>query len=105
VYRATQTVDPRYSGSTTVHTRDAPKLGLRGEFGDIQTYSYAAGTTPGQPPEHIRYAYDALGVFLDADTSEATGRDPDQLPEALRPFLPVHSRVIVIDPLKPVPGP
>src|SRR5436309_3121622 len=38
IYGATETVDPRYSGSGTIDTRNAAQLALRGTFDDIQTY-------------------------------------------------------------------
>jgi hypothetical protein len=40
VYGATETVDFRYAGCTTVDTRNAGKITLRGLFDDFQTYTY-----------------------------------------------------------------
>src|SRR5438093_2222639 len=43
VYGATETLDPRYAGATTVDTRNAARLGLRGKFDDFEAFVYDAG--------------------------------------------------------------
>jgi phage tail-like protein len=94
VYRATRTVDRRYSGSTTVDTRDTTKLALRGHLDDFATYSYATGPNG-------RYGYDVVGVFLDTaiDLPHQAARAAhlEQVEQGLRRFLPAHVRVILID--------
>jgi hypothetical protein len=100
VYRATRTVDRRYSGSTTVDTRNAAKLALHGHLDDFATYSYATGRD-GRPTDDDRYAYDAVGVFLDPaiDLPRQAGRSArlEQVKQSLRGFVPVQVRVILID--------
>ena len=57
IYGATETIDVRYAGCTTVDTRNQAKIALRGRFEDFQTYTYDAGQsgnsarigTPGTP--------------------------------------------------------
>ncbi|AQA23937.1 hypothetical protein BTZ20_0514 [Rhodococcus sp. MTM3W5.2] len=67
VYRATRTVDRRYSGSTTVDTRDSAKLALRGHLDDFATYSYATGP-------NARYGYDIVGSFWTRQSTCRTRR-------------------------------
>ncbi|MBP2326533.1 phage tail-like protein [Kibdelosporangium banguiense] len=94
VYRATRTVDRRYSGSTTVDTRDTAKTQLRGRLDDFATYSYATG-------RNSRYGYDVVGVFLgtaiDLPHQAARGGQLEQVKESLRAVLPAHVRVILIN--------
>ncbi len=43
VYGATETVDHRYAGSTTIDVRNTAKRALRGKFGDFQTFTSDVG--------------------------------------------------------------
>ena len=43
VYGATETVDQRYAGSTTIDVRNTAKRALRGKFGDFQTFTSDVG--------------------------------------------------------------
>ncbi|MFI6324352.1 hypothetical protein ACIBG8_42985 [Nonomuraea sp. NPDC050556] len=100
VYRATRIVDRRYSGSTTVDTRNTAKLALRGRLSDFAVYTYSAGRV-GLPTDADRYAYDAVGIFLSTaiDLPNQAGRSTqlDQVRQALSAFLPAHVRAILID--------
>lgn len=93
VYRATRTVDFRYAGSTTPHTRDAAKLALRGEFEDFQHYTFDARTT-----NDDWYRRDTVGVYVEPDTMDAPalarglGRVANVLPE----FMPATDRAVLI---------
>ena len=95
-------MDRRYSGSTTVDTRNTAKLAQRDGLDDIATYSYATGHG-GRSTDADRYAYDTVGVFLDPTIAipQKAGRSEqlDQVEQSLREFLPIHTRVILIDTL------
>lgn len=93
VYRATRTVDFRYAGSTTAHIRDAPRLGLRGEFDDFQRYTFDTGTGDGS-----WYRRDTIGVYVQPDTmdEDAIGRGIERIARVLPEFMPTTDRAVFI---------
>jgi hypothetical protein len=91
-YGATETVDPRYSGSGTVDTRNAAMLALRGRFDDIQTYVYDAGAG-GVRTNDDWYARDTVGVYVDGGASD---NETSRLRQVLKEFMPVTDRAVFI---------
>jgi len=99
VYGATQMLDARYNGATSVDTRNASKIALKGQFPDFLTYTYDAGTK-GVRSSNDRVARDTIGLYLTPDTV-----DPNQikaqvsrLASALGDFFPVSERAVFITP-------
>lgn len=90
-YPAARTVDNRYSGSTTVDTRNALKISLRGNFQDVQRYTYDT-----RKEENNWYARDTVGIFLTPDTENQTliFRRRQQIESVLRRFLPIQVRAV-----------
>lgn len=100
VYGATETVDARYAGSTTVDTRNQNKLALRGRFDDFQTYTHDTGQG-GRRTNQDWYARDTVGLYLTPDTDDhgVIQRNQNLLNNALRQFLPAQVRpVFFIEP-------
>lgn len=100
VYGATETVDARYAGSTTVDTRNVDKLALRGQFDDFQTYTHDTGHN-GQRTNQDWYARDTVGLYLNPDTADQTVITQKQnlLHNVLKQFLPAQIRpVFIIEP-------
>lgn len=97
VYGATETVDHRYAGSTTVDVRNTAKRDLRGKFGDFQTYTYDNGQN-GQQINLDWYARDTVGLYLTPDTNDQAviQRNQNLLRNALREFLPAPVRTVFI---------
>jgi hypothetical protein len=96
-YPASQTIDARYSGATTVDTRNRLKIGLRLNIEDVQRYTY--DTRKGQ---ENWYARDTVGVYLNPDTNDQllVVRRRNQIEAVLRRFLPMPVRpVFIIDQL------
>lgn len=93
VYKATETVDFRYAGSTTVHTRDAGKIALRGKFEDFQTYTYDTGKT-----NDDWYSRNTIGLYLKTDTvdeGELNSRI-SRIDKVLAEFMPSTDRAVYI---------
>jgi phage tail-like protein len=104
IYGATETVDARYAGCTTVDTRNRAKIRLRGRFEDFQTYTYDAGL-PGQRTERDWYARDTVGMYIPAGATEQSviGRSQRLLADVLRQFLPIQVRaVFIVEPTQSV---
>ena len=100
VYRATKTVDFRYSGSTTVNSRNAAKIALRGKFEDFQTYTYDAGINE-ERTDNDRYARDTIGLYLDQKTmdTEEIVSGVSRIRKVLTEFMPITDRpVFIIEP-------
>lgn len=94
VYRATETVDFRYAGATTVHTRDVDKIGLKEAFDDFQTYTFDTG---GQDSDW--YRRDTLGVYVTPNSEEEMGeivRSTERLKNVLPEFIPATDRAVLI---------
>jgi len=97
VYGATETVDLRYSGSTTIHVRDTEKIALSGKFEDFKTYTYDTGND-GRRTNKNRYARDTIGLYLTPDT-----KDPQKISSGIKrienvldEFMPLTDRAVFI---------
>jgi hypothetical protein len=96
-FGATQILDDRYAGTTTVDTTGTAKMALRGQYEDFQTYTYDAGQQ-GIRTNDNRIARDTVGLYLTPGTT-----DPDEvkamlsrLANELPGFLPVTARAVFI---------
>ena len=98
VYAASRTVDFRYAGSSTLHTRNAALVDLRGAFEDFGAYTYDAGPARGARTDDDWYARDTLGVYLEPDTvaPEALARQVNRLRGVLPEFMPATDRAVFI---------
>ena len=99
MYRATQTLDVRYNGTTTVDTRNTAKIALFGKFEDFQTYTYDTGTN-GVRTNNDRIARDTIGLYLTPDTADPVQIKAtiSRLAGALGDFMPVTERAVFITP-------
>jgi hypothetical protein len=97
VYGATETIDFRYAGSTTAHSRNAAKIGLRQEFGDFQTYTYDTGQA-GQRTNEDWYGRDTIGLYLAPDTMDADkiNQGITRIDRILAEFMPITDRAVFI---------
>jgi hypothetical protein len=97
VYGATETVDARYAGCTTVDVRNTAKLGLRGKLGDFQTYTYDNGQN-GQQTNLDWYARHTIGLYVTPDTTDQAviQRNQNLLRNALREFVPAQVHTVFI---------
>lgn len=98
-FSATQIMDHRYAGSTTVDTGGTAKLALRGQYEDFQTYTYDAGQG-GMRTNDDRIARDTVGLYL---TPKPSTTDPaeikamlSRLAGELAGFLPATARAVYI---------
>jgi phage tail-like protein len=106
LYPSAQTVDARYSGSTTADTRNPARLSLRRNIRDIQRYTYHAPPqdsqltpTERQVLEEKRlYSRDTVGVYLVPDTNDEQLilRNQALIAESLPKFLPIQVRVVFL---------
>jgi hypothetical protein len=92
-YPSAETIDARYSGSTSVDTRNRLKISLRLNIQDAQRYTY--DTLKGRDNW---YARDTVGVYLKPDTPDQAlvVRRRDQMEAVLQGFLPMQVRPIFI---------
>ena len=92
-YPAAQTIDARYSGSTTVDTRNPAKISLRKNIKDIQTYTYDT-----LQANDNWYARDTVGIYLVPDTIDQALviHRRNQIERVLRSFLPIQVRTVFI---------
>ncbi len=97
VYGATETVDLRYSGTTSVDTKNLSKIALRGTYDDFQTYSHDTGPA-GAPGPETWYARDTIGLYLTPDTEDPSKVQQNQtmIEGILREFLPIQIRAVFI---------
>ncbi|HSR98991.1 MAG TPA: hypothetical protein VLM79_18175 [Kofleriaceae bacterium] len=101
VYAATETVDQRYAGGTTVDTRNAAKLALRRTFDDVQTYTYDTGRASGRKNSDW-YAHDTVALYV----APPSGGAPEVLAalrrvaRGLRAFMPATERAVFVPPTK-----
>jgi hypothetical protein len=65
IYKATETTDFRYAGSTTVDMNNTSKNELYKQFEDFQTYIYDTGKD-----DDDCYARDRVGMYLQAGTGD-----------------------------------
>lgn len=100
VYRATETLDARYAGTTTADSRNVAKTALRESFEDFATYTYDTGVA-GVRTDRDWYSRDTVGVYLDAPTEDQRTiiRNRNLLTNVLRQFLPAPVRVVFIIPI------
>jgi hypothetical protein len=98
VYRATETVDMRYAGSTTIDVRNTAKraLGKEKKFGDFQTYTSDVGQN-GKRTNENWYARETVGLYVPDTTDQAViQRNQNLLRNALREFLPASVRTVLV---------
>lgn len=93
LYPAAQTIDARYSGSTTLDTRNPAKISLRKNIKDIQTYTYDT-----RKADDNWYARDTVGIYLVPDTKDQSliVFRRNQMETLLRSFLPIQVRTVFI---------
>ncbi len=97
IYGATETVDLRYSGTTSVDTKNLAKIAQRGTYDDFQTYSYDTGPA-GTPGPETWYARDTIGLYLTPDTEDTSkiAQNQTMIERILREFLPIQIRAVFI---------
>ena len=97
VYGATETVDHRYAGSTTIDVRNTAKHALRKKFGDFQTYTSDVDQDE-KRTNADRYARETVGLYVTPDTTDQAviQRNQNLLRNALREFLPASVRTVFI---------
>lgn len=97
VYGATETVDLRYSGTTSIDTKNLAKISLRGTYDDFQTYSYDTGIQ-GKPTPSTWYARDTIALYLTPDTEDTSKiqQNRTMIERILREFLPIQIRAVFI---------
>jgi Phage tail protein (Tail_P2_I) len=95
VYGATETVDHRYAGSTTVDVGNTAKRALWGTFRDFQTFTSDVGQN-GERTNADQYARETVGLYLTPDTTDQAviRRNQNLLRNALREFLPAPVRTV-----------
>jgi hypothetical protein len=93
VYKATTTTDFRYSGCTTVDTRNSDKLSLQEKFDDFQTYTYDVSKN-----NEDWYARDTIGLYLNNDTmdKEKIEIGIDRIEKVLNEFMPITDRAVFV---------
>jgi len=92
-FGATQILDNRYAGTTTVTSGDTGKRALRGQYEDFQTYTYDAGRT-----NDDRIARDTVGVYLTPGTADPAEIKAmlSRLASELAAFLPSTARAVFV---------
>jgi hypothetical protein len=97
VYGATETVDHRFAGSTTVDVGNTAKRSLWGAFEDFQTFTAEVGKN-GAGTDAVQYARETVGLYLKPDTTDQAviQRNHNLLRNALREFLPAPVRTVFI---------
>jgi phage tail-like protein len=97
VYGATETVDERYAGSTTMDVRQGQKLVLRKRYEDIQHYTYDSGQA-GVRGNDDWIARDTVGVYLKSSTlsEEEIESGVARLKPVLKEFMPATDRAVFI---------
>ena len=95
VYGATATTDFRYSGCTTLDTRNEIKIGLGRwqKYEDFLTYTYDTGKN-GEPTNDDWYARDTIGLYLtpDTDDQQLIMKNRELIRGVLKRFLPIQIR-------------
>lgn len=93
VYKATQTSDYRYAGSTTCDTGNIEKISRYGKIDDFQTYTYDTGKK-----DEDWYARDTIGLYLKNDTMDKgkINAGVDRVKKVLHEFMPLTDRAVFI---------
>jgi hypothetical protein len=93
----------RYAGTTTVRSADGAKRALYGTFDDFQTYLHHGAATGSARERTDRSggrpaARDAVGVFLQSDTTDPARRAQalERVAGVLADFLPLTTRVVFV---------
>jgi len=91
VYGTAETLDFRYTGSTTAATRNAPAIALRGLFTDFATYTHDGATGLDDV-----YRRDTVGLFVTPTTLVQAEIDAglDRLRAVIPEFLPAPDRAV-----------
>lgn len=91
IYRATQTTDFRYAGSTTVDVRNSAKNQLYLQYGDFRAYTSDTGRD-----DDNRYARDTVGLHLKAGTGDPglIDRNRGIISQLLAEIMPVQARSV-----------
>lgn len=100
VYKATETIDLRYSGSVSVFADNIAQNALHGTFRDFQAYTYDVGDN-GKMTDSNWYSRETMGIYLTPDTEDSNLilRNQKLLRGVLNQFIPIQIRyVFVIEP-------
>lgn len=100
VYKATETIDLRYSGSVAGVADNIAKNSLHGTFNDFQAYSYDTGVN-GKMTDSNWYSRETMGIYLTPDTEDPylIVRNQKVLRGVLHQFIPMQTRyVFIIEP-------
>jgi hypothetical protein len=94
---ATYTMDTRYSGCTTLDTRNRQRIGAFKKFEDFTSYTYDTGPS-GKPNNSTWYGRNTVGIYLRANLDDpALIETKRQLAaEFLQGFLPIQVRLVFI---------
>lgn len=97
VYRASNSYDERYAGSTTIDVRHQQQVLLHNQFEDPQRYTYDTGTL-GQRNDNNKIARDTIGAFVNPQTMDEAdiATDIERLRSVLREFMPITDRAVFI---------
>ena len=96
-YLAMQTLDTRYAGCTTQHTRNQPKRSLRQAYEDFDTYTFDTGPG-GERSDQDWYARDTVGIYVQADSldDEHIQNEITRLRNVVTEFIPATDRAVYI---------
>ena len=96
LYPTSITRDARYSGTTTVDTRNPARISLQKNIEDILHYTYDTGKK-----EENWHARDTIGIYLSPTTNDQKLiiRKQSQIQNVLRRFLPIQVRALFYVPL------
>lgn len=97
LYRATDSVDERYAGSTLLDTRNLDKIQLRESYDDFQTYTFDTGTN-NKRDNGDWYGRDTIGVYLDNEIldEDAVQHSVDRLAPVVEEFMPLTDRAVYV---------
>jgi hypothetical protein len=97
VYAATETIDLRYSGATTIDVRNQGKRLARRRFEDFETYTYDTGASARRSNDDW-VGRDTLGLYLLPTTADdaAVAATLDRLRAGLPAFMPATDRAVFV---------
>lgn len=92
---ATYTLDTRYSGCTTLNTRNRQQIGMLKMFEDFTSYTLDTGPQ-GKPDDITRYNPNTVGIYLRAKTGDVAQIETQRqlAREFLQIFLPIQVRLV-----------